>query len=364
MGDLQQQLGEAFQNVAVALINGIPDGWTGAELNIAVHTGGDDVTLEHTICTMEEPAKYVEPPEDLTSAVIEFFLLCARAKQGWLSLSLKVEVDEQEDWSTEAEMGYPEEDQPLRLPTSLDAASIRCTSNMPRRPFDPSVMSAGFRRLLVQHAAMGVEKQAELGDLLGDNYDWDADLEHGKLTLGDKLHCKVRLLGSASESSHAWRWVWADESSGFSDEMLSLANQIKKLGEQHDIWEFTTPQIELSRISKPYLAVVACGLAHADVVFWATHDGGADLLVGNCPAARERLSQTTTRVIRVLKQTVNVMGDVVDHRKMALNYLKQKGYKGKEEGHELRITSPEGDPLTITFDDEGRLATIQANASS
>jgi hypothetical protein len=364
MGDLQQQLGEAFQNVAVALINGIPDSWTGAELNIAVQTEGDNVTLKHAICTTEEPTKYTEPSDDLTAAVTEFFLLCARADQSWLSLSLKVEVDEQEDWSTEAEMGYPDEDRPLKIPANLDASNIRCTSTMPHRPFDPSVMSAGFRKLLVQHAAMGVEKQGELAELLIDNWDWQADLEHGKLTLGDKLHCKVRPLGAASESSNTWLWAWANKSSEFSDEMLSLAEQIKKLGKQHDIWEFTTPQIELERISKPYLAVVACGLAHADLAFWATDDGEAALLVGNCPAVRERLSPSTTRVIRVLKQTVSIMGDVVDHRKMAMNYLKQKGYKGKEEGHELRITSPEGDPLTITFDDEGRLSNVQAQASS
>lgn len=233
----------------------------------------------------------------------------------------------------------------------------------PAADVDPRHISPKFRRLLTRHAGMGMDKRATLNDMLGEEFPWQFETETGKLTLAKTHVYRAYVLGTASAISNTWLWAWANQQSEIPESVLKAAASLRQFGQKENIPELTEPKIPLDRVSLLHLALVGCGLCKADLFYLGPTDHGALLLLAVAPELRERAVSHTVRTSGVVTNIAAQLGPAVDHRECIVSYLKDKGYALQDDGTTLRATAPTGDPLTVTFDAQGRLKQVQLEAS-
>jgi hypothetical protein len=101
-------------------------------------------------------------------------------------------------------------------------------------------MNLTLSRLLNTIAAPSFDKQLHLSQLVGEE-DWHFNMASGLLSFGQHLHFQAQLLGTESDHDRTWLWAWANEGSHIPPPLLQAALQMKTLGEEQQIPEFTTP---------------------------------------------------------------------------------------------------------------------------
>lgn len=345
MSDLQQLISELVPEVAGAVIPGLPPTCKAAHLDATVQRRegqqGMSVKLRDT-----QSGDEMEVPPAAVEHIVALYRGFANQEQAWSSCRVSF-AEGPDGWDLDIDFGYDEQDQ-AEPPTG-------------QVEFDPAAMSAGFRKLLNQHAALSFEKHQQLQGVGGSGA-WQMDLETQQLQFEGAFQCRIHLLGSVSQVSSTWLWAWANQSLGAPEAAVAASRKLQKLGQQHDIWEFTSDKIELARLQPELLAWVACGVLRSDFYYWANFDSGAALVVGKSDAVALRLADDVPRVATVLPQLLQAAGQYLNHRTACLSYLKAKGFKGREREGVLSAVSDAGEPLKLSFDGEGRLTTIEGSA--
>ena len=133
-----------------------------------------------------------------------------------------------------------------------------------------------FKVVLSKYGALALDKQENLSELIGDTQG-DLDLENGILSFGD-IQVPIQILGFFTEQSNQWSWAWDNEKIGFDDGLLKAANQIKKIGDEFEILEFSTPVIHADFNDCHTLAMTAITILEYDA-YYAYSEEGLDIFV-------------------------------------------------------------------------------------
>ena len=133
-----------------------------------------------------------------------------------------------------------------------------------------------FKVLLSKYGALALDKQENLSELIGEEAG-DLDIEKGQLTFGD-VTFQVQIFGFFMQDSKQWSWAWDNEDI-FGENLIKSALQIKSIGEEFDIPEFTTPLLNATYDDCHTLAMTASSILAMDA-YYAVSEDGLDIFVG------------------------------------------------------------------------------------
>ena len=133
-----------------------------------------------------------------------------------------------------------------------------------------------FKILLSKYGALALDKQENLSELIGEEVG-DLDIEKGQLSFGD-VTFQVQILGFFMQDSKQWSWAWDNEDI-FGEKLIKSALQIKSIGEEFGIPEFTTPLLNATYDDCHTLAMTASSILAMDA-YYAVSEDGLDIFVG------------------------------------------------------------------------------------
>lgn len=110
--------------------------------------------------------------------------------------------------------------------------------------------------------------------VVGDD-DWQVDFNRGVIRFGERIY-PIQYIGSESNITETWLWAW-NNINQFDEALLQLAYRTKKCGEEQQIPQLATDELELSdAITGHNMATIACGMQTEPTCYYrCTHDAGA-----------------------------------------------------------------------------------------
>ena len=133
-----------------------------------------------------------------------------------------------------------------------------------------------FKILLSKYGALALDKQENLSELIGEEVG-DLDIEKGQLSFGD-VTFQVQILGFFMQDSKQWSWAWDNENI-FGEKLIKSALQIKSIGDEFGIPEFTTPLLNATYDDCHTLAMTTSSILAMDA-YYAVSEDGLDIFVG------------------------------------------------------------------------------------
>ncbi len=127
-----------------------------------------------------------------------------------------------------------------------------------------------FKTILSKYGALALDKQENLSELIGDKTG-NLDIEKGVLTFGEMV-LPVQILGFFMQETRQWSWAWDNEEI-FTEKLIESALQIKAVGEEFEIPEFTTPLLNATYDDCHTLAMVSSGILAMDAYYAVSQDG-------------------------------------------------------------------------------------------
>lgn len=132
-----------------------------------------------------------------------------------------------------------------------------------------------FKMILSKYGALALDRQENLSELIGDATG-DLDIEKGTLSFGDIVF-PVQILGFYMVEAKQWSWAWDNEDI-FGENLIRSSNQIKALGEEFGINEFTSPVVNADYNDCHTLAMTSSGILDMDS-YYAVSEDGIDIFV-------------------------------------------------------------------------------------
>ena len=127
-----------------------------------------------------------------------------------------------------------------------------------------------FKVLLSKYGALALDKQENLSELIGETVG-ELNIEKGLLTFGD-IEFPAQILGFYMQDSKQWSWAWDNEDI-FGADSIQSANEIKAIGEEFGIKEFTTPMLNADFNDCHTLAMTATGILKMDAYYGVSEEG-------------------------------------------------------------------------------------------
>ena len=212
-----------------------------------------------------------------------------------------------------------------------------------------------YNELLEKYGGLGLERQASLGDIIGDN-NWSADMVKGTLSFGDDIEFPIQVIGTYAFDSETWLWAWANTESGLSDELLNDVKKLHAYGKENDIEFLTSAEFEADQTNVHAIGIIASGLLGASAYYCGNYGEGIILYtiksekIDNVPFDEQLRIQTT------LSDLINIF--TLNHRRAFESYLLAKQYDLIEEG--AVITAKKNDKvIQASFDDLDRLTNLK-----
>jgi hypothetical protein len=218
-----------------------------------------------------------------------------------------------------------------------------------------SMAPVTLETLFDTYAAASLEKQLALESAVGEA-SWSLNLDTRELRFSNGQVFQVQLLGTESEHAATWLWGWANRSID-NPETLTAAEALRTYGAQQGVAELVEAELSLDRVNGHLLSMIAAGLCRGDAYYRAPYEGGAAFLLLEGPHLRELAGDSPVHLNQVFMQLISAMD--CGHRPAFEAYIRYKGYDFHETSRSIRARSPDGEPLTATFDEQGRLTELQ-----
>jgi len=213
-----------------------------------------------------------------------------------------------------------------------------------------------FLRLFETYGAMALEKQLALGDLLGD-HNWWLDLQAGTIRFGERLTCRVQVLGTESHSDQSWLWAWANTQSPIPEPLLAASRSLAELGEQEEIDQLRQALLKLEGFDGHHLAMLGSGYCGADAYYRCPYEGGAAFVLLEAPELRARLDHSPERMIRAYTLLLSMLP--VSHQRTLVLYCEQCGYEYAATAARIEARNAAGQQIVAEFDTAARLSQIE-----
>ncbi len=176
-----------------------------------------------------------------------------------------------------------------------------------------------FKVLLSKYGALSLDKQENFSELIGENVG-QLDLEKGVISFDD-ITIPVQVLGFFSKDLSQWCWAWDNEDI-FGENLIKASKQIRDIGEEFDVAEFTSPILRSNYDDCHTVAMVSIALLDMDA-YYAVSEDGIDIFVAiNSDLIEENNSVTKFRdTYYTFQKNFNI------HPRIAFEaYTKLKGY--------------------------------------
>ena len=215
-----------------------------------------------------------------------------------------------------------------------------------------------FEEHFAIHAGSSHARQMALADHLGDR-SWGLDAHEGILRFGDDLRFPVQLLGTRADHDDSWMWAWANVESGLPPAVTAVASALRQFGEEHGIEELTEPVFVLGEGLTGHMLAMACsGLAGGKCYYRGPYEGGALFMLLDEVPAHVTAPVSAQRAVFVLNDLISQFA--VDHRMLAINFLRQQAFAVGENPGVVTATRPDGSALQIHFGSLGRIERAEA----
>lgn len=212
--------------------------------------------------------------------------------------------------------------------------------------------------LLEQYAAVALEKQIDLYEVIGDSA-WNFDMKSGTITFGKEFVFPVQVLGTFSHSSETWLWAWANEGSNIPQNLLEQALRLKTYGEQHGIDLLRNPEFDATTQDLHAVGCVASGMFGASGYYLANYGQGTMVATVKSDEVDNLRKDDIPRLLTTFPQVISQFN--VNHKAAFIHYVTAKGYAVTGNGNTVTATHQTGN-ATATFDNLGRLADLTGTA--
>src|SRR5436309_1927441 len=117
-----------------------------------------------------------------------------------------------------------------------------------------------FMALFHDHVAASYDKQLIFNDVLEKiGRDYNLDAEKGLITFGGTESFAVQILGTESEISKTWLWIWGNETEGVAPESQRAASELRAYGQSHGVPELAIAEFRTSPEAGGHaVAMIAC----------------------------------------------------------------------------------------------------------
>lgn len=132
-----------------------------------------------------------------------------------------------------------------------------------------------FKTILSKYGALALDKQENLSELIGEAIG-DIDIEKGVLTFGD-IEFPAQILGFYMQDAKQWSWAWDNEDI-FGEDLIKSSCEIKAIGEEFNIKEFTSPVLNADFNDCHTLAMTATSILDMDA-YYGVSDEGLDIFI-------------------------------------------------------------------------------------
>ena len=142
---------------------------------------------------------------------------------------------------------------------------------------EPVVIREGdsFKVVLSKYGALALDKQENLSELIGD-VDGELDIENAILSFGD-TKLPIQILGFYRDDLKQWSWAWDNEEI-FGADLIKAAAEMKQVGIDAEIPEFSSPVIQADFNACHTLAMATIGVLDLDA-YYAVNEDGLDIFV-------------------------------------------------------------------------------------
>jgi len=182
-----------------------------------------------------------------------------------------------------------------------------------------------FKDLVDKNAGLSFEKQQNFNDLTG-SLAWNINLNTATLTFGN-LDFPIEVIGSLSFNDYSWMWGWANTKSGIPENLLNSSLNIKKIGEEKQIEEFTKGHFSVEEGFEHKMGIVASGLLKSDAYFCANYGQGTMVLTLKSDKIPRIDENKLEKVLTTFPQLISAVD--LDHKKAFKNYLIDRGFQLK-----------------------------------
>lgn len=132
-----------------------------------------------------------------------------------------------------------------------------------------------FKVILSKYGALALDKQENLSELIGETVG-ELDIEKGILSFDD-VEIQAQILGFYLQDSNQWSWAWDNEDI-FGKDLIKLANEMKAIGDEFNIAEFTSPILNANFDDCHTLAMASAAILNMDA-YYAVNEDGLDIFV-------------------------------------------------------------------------------------
>ncbi|WP_405206834.1 DUF6882 domain-containing protein [Aquimarina sp. LLG6339-5] len=210
-----------------------------------------------------------------------------------------------------------------------------------------------FKDLIDQHAGLSFEKQQNFNELT-EGLAWNINLNTATLSFGD-IDFPIEVIGSLSFNDYSWMWGWANTKSGIPENLLSSSMDIKKIGEEKQIDEFTKGHFSVEEGFEHKMGIVASGLLNADAYFCANYGQGTMVLTLTSDRIEKINENRLEKVLTTFPQVISAID--LNHKEAFKNYLIDRSFKLKMS--EKKIEALKNNKVLVAeFDQLNRLKTL------
>lgn len=132
-----------------------------------------------------------------------------------------------------------------------------------------------FKVILSKYGALALDKQENLSEFIGETVG-ELDIEKGILSFDD-VEIQAQILGFYLQDSNQWSWAWDNEDI-FGKDLIKLANEMKAIGDEFNIAEFTSPILNANFDDCHTLAMASTAILNMDA-YYAVNEDGLDIFV-------------------------------------------------------------------------------------
>ncbi len=176
-----------------------------------------------------------------------------------------------------------------------------------------------FKVILSKYGALALDKQENLSELIGETVG-DLDIEKGEISFGD-ISLPVQILGFFMKDAKQWSWAWDNEDI-FGEDLTVSACEIKEIGEEFEIKEFSSPILNADFDDCHTLAMAATAILGMDA-YYAVSEEDFEIFV----LIKSDLIKENNSVIKFRNTYYTFQKNFNIYPKLAFEaYTKLKGY--------------------------------------
>jgi hypothetical protein len=214
---------------------------------------------------------------------------------------------------------------------------------------------------LERYALISLEKQEKFDRLIG-GHTMELDVDTGAIRFSNGLTVPFQVLGTESGNTLTWLWAWSDEQPDIPVHLLASAFQLKDWGETHDVQEFCSPSVDLSRADGQIISLIASEVCKSSCYYRDPYEGGAIYVLVSDKSIDAQPPFDLAGLSRKLSDLISLYE--FNHRNALLSYFRIKGLSPVETGSTVTCGLGSGEQLSAEFDDSGRLTLLNGEMIS